>query len=421
MRNVNKTLAGFAALTLILAACGDDDDDDAGAAATTAAAAATDAPATTAGAAATTMAPATDAPGTTAGSESTEAPGTTAAAGSSDLDALYQECLDNGATVNLIALPDEWANYKGILQSFRDKYPGVENPVQNPNGSSQEELDAIVNLEGQPDMPDAIDVSPAKATIATQEGLWTPFTPSTDAEIPDNLKDPDGNWVAAYYGVMALQTNTTIVPTAPKTWADLAKPDYKGLVALNGDPRTSGSAIAAVMAASLANGGSPDDIMPGIQYFADLKASGNLIPTEVTQATVISGETPIAIDWSYNYPGLAAAIEDAGYTVEINFPTDGVYGGYYAQGVVAGSPHQACGKLWIEHILSDEGALGYLEGGAMPARYAAVDAAGLISAEDKANLPPADVLAQVQFLTEEQTAAADAAIQENWGPMVADA
>jgi putative spermidine/putrescine transport system substrate-binding protein len=421
VRNVNKTLAGFAALTLILAACGDDDDDDAGAAATTAAAAATDAPATTAGAAATTMAPATDAPGTTAGSESTEAPGTTAAAGSSDLDALYQECLDNGATVNLIALPDEWANYKGILQSFRDKYPGVENPVQNPNGSSQEELDAIVNLEGQPDMPDAIDVSPAKATIATQEGLWTPFTPSTDAEIPDNLKDPDGNWVAAYYGVMALQTNTTIVPTAPKTWADLAKPDYKGLVALNGDPRTSGSAIAAVMAASLANGGSPDDIMPGIQYFADLKASGNLIPTEVTQATVISGETPIAIDWSYNYPGLAAAIEDAGYTVEINFPTDGVYGGYYAQGVVAGSPHQACGKLWIEHILSDEGALGYLEGGAMPARYAAVDAAGLISAEDKANLPPADVLAQVQFLTEEQTAAADAAIQENWGPMVADA
>jgi putative spermidine/putrescine transport system substrate-binding protein len=421
VRNVNKTLAGFAALTLILAACGDDDDDDAGAAATTAAAAATDAPATTAGAAATTMAPATEAPGTTAGSESTEAPGTTAAAGSSDLDALYQECLDNGATVNLIALPDEWANYKGILQSFRDKYPGVENPVQNPNGSSQEELDAIVNLEGQPDMPDAIDVSPAKATIATQEGLWTPFTPSTDAEIPDNLKDPDGNWVAAYYGVMALQTNTTIVPTAPKTWADLAKPDYKGLVALNGDPRTSGSAIAAVMAASLANGGSPDDIMPGIQYFADLKASGNLIPTEVTQATVISGETPIAIDWSYNYPGLAAAIEDAGYTVEINFPTDGVYGGYYAQGVVAGSPHQACGKLWIEHILSDEGALGYLQGGAMPARYAAVDEAGLISAEDKDNLPPADVLAQVQFLTEEQTAAADAAIQENWGPMVADA
>ncbi len=29
------------------------------------------------------------------------------------------------------------------------------------------------------------------------------------------------------------------------------------------------------MAASLANGGSFDDIMPGIQYFADLKAAGH--------------------------------------------------------------------------------------------------------------------------------------------------
>ena len=161
MRHVNKTIAGFAVLTLILAACGDDDDSTGAAATTQAPAATTAAPGTTA-AAATTMAPATEAPGTTAAG-GTEAPGTTAAAGGGDLDALYQECLDNGATVNLIALPDEWANYKGILASFGEKYPGVDHPVQNPNGSSQEELDAVVNLAGQPDMPAVVDVSPAKA------------------------------------------------------------------------------------------------------------------------------------------------------------------------------------------------------------------------------------------------------------------
>ena len=110
-------------------------------------------------------------------------------------------------------------------------------------------------------------------------------------------------------------------------------------MALNGDPREAGAAFAAVMAASLANGGSADDIMPGIQYFADLKKSGNLIATDVTQATVLSGETPIALDWSYNFPGLAKQVDDAGFTVEVNFPSDGVYGGYYAQGVVKGSPH----------------------------------------------------------------------------------
>ncbi len=55
-------------------------------------------------------------------------------------------------------------------------------------------------------------------------------------------------------------------------------------MALNGDPREAGAAFAAVMAASLANGGSLDDIMPGIQYFADLKAAGVLSATQVTPA-----------------------------------------------------------------------------------------------------------------------------------------
>ncbi len=323
--------------------------------------------------------------------------------------------------VNLIALPDEWANYKGILQSFRDKYPGVENPVASPDISSQEELDAINNLKGQADMPDNIDVSPAKAADAITQGLWEPYMPSTWDQIPDNLKDPANNWIAAYYGVMAITTNTSIVKEAPKTWADLKDPKYKGQVALNGDPTKAGSAFAAVMAASLANGGSADDIMPGIQYFADLKKSGNLIPTEVTKQTVLSGDTPIALDWSYNVPGLRADLEKAGLTVETAFPSDGVYGGYYAQGVVKGSPHPNCAKLWVEHILSDEGALGYLEGGAMPARYAALVDSGKISADQMANLPPADVLAKVSFLTADQVAKANTVLQENWAKMVTDA
>ena len=220
---------------------------------------------------------------------------------------------------------------------------------------------------------------------------------------------------------MAISTNTTIVENAPKTFADLAKPEYEGLVALNGDPRESGAAFAAVMAASLANGGSADDIMPGIEFFAELKESGNLGSSDVTPATVLSGETPIAIDWSYNVPGLAAELEDAGLTVETNFPTDGVYGGFYAQGVVADSPHPACSKLWLEHILGERRCARLPQGGAMPARYEALVEAGLVDRGDKANLPPDELIAQVEFLTPAQIAAAAEVLAENWGPMVADA
>jgi putative spermidine/putrescine transport system substrate-binding protein len=396
--SASKFAAVLMASTLVLAACGDDESSTA-----------------------TTGAPA---PETTAAPapETTGAPAPETTGGTADpLAALYQECLDNGAKVNLIALPDEWANYKGILQSFRDKYPGVENPVASPDASSKEEMEAVQTLAGQADMPDNVDVSPAIAQEMVDAGLFEPYVLTSDAEIPAGLKDAANNWTAAYYGIMAIATNTTIVPTAPKSFADLTKPEYKGLVALNGDPREAGSAFAAVMAASLANGGSADDIMPGIQFFADLKKSGNLGGTDVTKETVLSGETPIAIDWSYNVPGLKADLEAAGLTVEVNFPSDGIYGGFYGQGVVKNSPNQACSKLWMEHIFSDEGALGYLEGGAVPARIDALVKAGKVTEDSKKNLPPDELLSQVNFLTPAQIAAAKAVLAEQWGPMVADA
>ena len=361
-------------------------------------------------------------------SESPEAPATTATDATTTeptsddpLAALYEECLAEGGQVNLIALPDEWANYKGILAAFGEKYPDVKYPVANPDASSKEEMEAVETLAGQADMPDNVDVSPAIAQEMVDKGLFEPYVLTTDAEIPAGLKDSDNNWTAAYYGIMAITTNTKIVATAPTTFADLLKPEYKGLVALNGDPREAGAAFAAVMAASLANGGSADDIMPGIEFFAELKASGNLGGTDVTKETVLSGETPIAIDWSYNVPGLAAELEAAGITYETNFPSDGIYGGFYGQGVIKDSPHQACSKLWMEHIFSDEGALGYLEGGAVPARIEALTAAGLVTDEVKKNLPPDELLSQINFLTPAQIAAAKEVLAANWGPMVADA
>ena len=358
---------------------------------------------------------------TTAGADTT-VPGDTTpdttGGGEDPLAALYQECLDNGAKVNLIALPDEWANYKGILAAFGEKYPNLEYPVANPDASSADELTAVETLKGQDTMPDALDVSPAIAQEVDAKGYWEPYKPCGWEEIPAELKDPDGKWVAAYYGVMAIGSNNTLVKEAPTSFADLKDPKYKGQVALNGDPREAGAAFAAVMAASLANGGSFDDILPGIQYFADLKKSGNMAGTDVTEATVLSGETPIFIDWTYNYPGLLPKLAENGIEITTNVPSDGVYGGYYAQGVVAGGPHNNAAKLWIDHITSDEGALGYIAGGAVPARYDALVKAGKVTADMTKNLPPADLIAGIKFPTQDQIAKAKEILAEQWPKLV---
>ena len=66
-----------------------------------------------------------------------------------------------------------------------------------------------------------------------------------------------------YGGFISIGCNAKLVATCPKTLADLAKPEYKGQVALNGDPTQAAAAFAGVWAGALANGGSLQDIAPG--------------------------------------------------------------------------------------------------------------------------------------------------------------
>jgi len=160
--------------------------------------------------------------------------------------------------------------------------------------------------------------------------------------------------------------------------------------------------------------------MPGIEYFAELKSSGNLQVIDVTEAALLSGDVPIALDWTYNFPGLQAQLAEVGFEMEIVTPADGLYGAYYAQMPVASSPNPCAAQLWMEHITGNEGALGYLEGGAIPARLATMIEAGVVSEEQLAKLPSAEDIAKITFPTAEQTEAMKTQLTENWGPMVAD-
>ena len=114
------------------------------------------------------------------------------------------------------------------------------------------------------------------------------------------MKDTRGLWTGDYYGSVTIGYNANVVKTPPKSFADLLKPIYKNQVALNGSPLKSGSAIAGVFAAALANGGSLSNVGPGVDWFAKARSAGNFIPVETTPQTVASGQTPISIDWDYN-------------------------------------------------------------------------------------------------------------------------
>lgn len=313
--------------------------------------------------------------------------------------------------LNTIALPPDWANYGELMSTFSKKY-GIKITNDNPNGSSAEENQAIRSLKSDSRAPDAVDVGVSFAIAGANEGLYAKYFPSTYKTIPRAMKDGRGYWMGDYYGAVSIGYNQGLISNPPKTWKDLLKPEYKGKVALNGSPLSSNSAVSAVIAASLANGGSLNDVGPGIDFFAQMKKSGNFIPVGTTPQTVASGQTPISIDWDYN--NLAYTKEFPAARWGVTIPADGVYGGYYAQAVSASAPHPYAARLWEEFIYSDQGQILYLKGFAHPARFNDLAQRKVLPKALLKALPSPALYAKAKFASIGQQTKAKAKIAAEW-------
>ncbi|HUG34879.1 MAG TPA: extracellular solute-binding protein [Anaerolineales bacterium] len=315
-----------------------------------------------------------------------------------------------------IALPPDWCNYGGVIDAFKAKYPNIEVNELNPDAGSADEIEAIkANKDNTgPQAPDVIDVGFAFGESSKAEGLIQPYKVSTWDSIPDDAKDPDGYWYGDYYGVLAFLVNTDVQPDVPQDWADLLDPKYNGQIALSGDPRASNQAIQSVYAASLANGGSLDDAQPGLDFFADLNAAGNLIPLIANNGLVATGEIPVRITWDYNALSAIDSFEgNPNATVVV--PATGRFAGVYVQAISAYAPHPNAAKLWMEFLYSDEGQTLWMEGYCHPIREADMRARGVIPEDLLAKLP--DVSGAVFPSLAQLNAAADL-ITTNWDTAV---
>jgi len=302
------------------------------------------------------------------------------------MDALVAAAQKEG-NLTTIALPHNWCDYGDMLSSFSAKY-GIKINELNPDGGSGDEINAIKANKGStgPQAPDVIDVGLSFGPQAVTDGLIQPYKVSTWDSIPASAKDPNGYWYGDYYGVLAFEVNTAVVKDVPQDWSDLLKPEYKGQVALAGDPTVSNQAISAVWASAIANGGSLDNAQPGLDFFKQLNAAGNFVPVIGKTATVASGETPIRIAWTYN--ALADKDSLAGNPpITVVVPKSGRFGGMYIQAISAYAPHPNAAKLWEEYLYSDAGQNIWLKGYCTPIRYADMVARGAVDPAANAKLP----------------------------------
>ena len=173
------------------------------------------------------------------------------------MEDLVKAAQDEG-TLNVIALPPTWANYGTIIETFSEKYD-IKVQSDQPDAASQDEINAANQLKGTDRAPDVFDLGQSVALANTD--LYAPYKVSTWDDVPAEFKDPDGAWINDYGGYMSVGYDSSKVPDVTSL-DDLLGPEFKGKVALNGNPTEAGAAFSGVVMASVANGGPPTTSPP---------------------------------------------------------------------------------------------------------------------------------------------------------------
>lgn len=245
---------------------------------------------------------------------------------------------------------------------------------------------------------DAVALSPLALDDWQRSGLLLAAGVEAAVEgsaVPAGLVDAAAGWLAPSMSLVVFTAGGP-VERVPASFAELAA-DRTLTVGLADDPRRSVSALAAVVAASVANGGSVDDAIPGIDWFADLSAAGRLVGSS---------------------PDVLIGLGD-GRRPESVVPADAVVGWPVLVGLLAGA-RRPCADAWMRYLVSSEAALAAAAAALLPSIWATPAALGAVPAADRRLLPAPSALAGLQVLDADAAAVAAEAVRDAWADRVGD-
>ncbi|WP_088345118.1 MULTISPECIES: ABC transporter substrate-binding protein [Rhodomicrobium] len=275
--------------------------------------------------------------------------------------------------------PPQWADWASMLKAIKADL-GIDMPHDNKNSGQ-----AIAQLIAEKANPVA-DIAYLGVTFgikAKAEGLTEPFKPQGFDQIPEGLKDPEGHWFTIHSGTMGLFVNVEALggKPVPQCWADLLKPDYKGLVGYL-DPSSAFVGYVGAVAVNEALGGRLGDFDKAIGYFKELQKNAPIVPKQTSYARVVSGEIPILFDYDFN--AYRAQNTEKGKFAFV-LPCEGSVVVPYVVGLVKGAPNSANAKKVLDYLLSDKGQALWANAYLKPARPVKLD-----EAVAKKFLPDAD-------------------------------
>lgn len=244
-----------------------------------------------------------------------------------------------------------YANWGGITAYFKKTY-GVDIPPDMKGSSAT--LAALMKERAS----SVADVASYNAVIAPQAGeqagVHQAYKPVGWEKIPAECKDPQGRWFCVFQGAIAFIVHTDALKkknvAVPKCWADLLKPEYKGLVAYD-DPTVHGTAWEATFAANVAMGGDTKNIRPGVEYLKKLDANIQRYARDSSYNATLRGEVAVWLNADGN--GYKMKYEDGG-PIEVVIPCEGTIATPLGMGMSTWAKRPLLAKAYLDWLVSPE-------------------------------------------------------------------
>ncbi len=187
------------------------------------------------------------------------------------------------------------------------------------------------------------------------QGILQPYVPKEIKALVNPLPDYDGSFTAVRLGTLGVAYNTRLIKTAPKTWADVQGPAFKGAYGI-ANPALSGTAY---MSVSLLVK------QFGWGYIEALRANGAKMGKGSGQVVDDTASGDLLASLAVDYITLDKV--DKGATLALVFPPEMLVIPSPIT-IFKGSPNTEAAKKFVDFVLSKEGQTIIAQEGTLPVR-----------------------------------------------------
>jgi len=237
-----------------------------------------------------------------------------------------------------------------VTQHFQELY-GIKTTYQR---LSTGEVQAKIEEEnGNPSADVWFGGTTDPYNVVASEGFLEACEPENAAHLTSPMyRHPDGYWFGIYKGILGFMVNQEELDRmgieAPQDWADLLKPEYKGLIWLS-NYNTAGTAKLVINTMIQKYG--HDE---GIQYLVDLDKNIEVYTKSGSGPSKNVGTGECIIGIGFLHDGITQILDNGYDNIGLIIPSTGTSFEIGATAMFRGAAHPNAAKLWLEYALSPE-------------------------------------------------------------------